>query len=50
MTLQENQLISVNFDPQLVAVLREVHYLKSRDTEDIPESAATIYERNDTFR
>ena len=35
---------------QLVAVLREVHYLEIRASEDIPESAASIYAKNDTFR
>ena len=35
---------------QLVAVLREVRYLEQRSQENIPESAAKIYEKNDTFR
>lgn len=47
---EESKLISVNFDPQLVAVLREVRYLEQRSKEDIPESAAKIYEKNDKFR
>ena len=35
---------------QLIAVLREVHYLEIRETEGIPESAATIYSKNEMFR
>ena len=46
---EETKLITVNFDPQLVAVLREVKYLEQRDEEKIPESAAAIYTRYDTL-
>ena len=35
---------------QLIAVLREVKYLEQRNKEEIPDSAAKIYERNDIFR
>lgn len=34
----------------MVAVLREVKYLEMRDKETIPESAAEIYSKNETFR
>ncbi|KAK2885147.1 hypothetical protein Q8A73_021621 [Channa argus] len=37
------QLISVNFNPQLASVLREVRYLEARQTEAIPETAVQIY-------
>uniref|UniRef100_A0A7N6A444 Dynein heavy chain 9, axonemal n=1 Tax=Anabas testudineus TaxID=64144 RepID=A0A7N6A444_ANATE len=37
------QLISVNFNPQLASVLREVKYLEARQTEAIPEAAVQIY-------
>ncbi|XP_067673689.1 dynein beta chain, ciliary-like [Haliotis asinina] len=47
---EESKLITVNFDPQLVAVLREVKYLEIRAEEEIPQSANAMYERNDTFR
>ena len=47
---EETKLIAVNFDPQLVAVLREVHYLEIKQQESIPDSAQTIYSKNDTFR
>ena len=47
----ETKLIRVNFDPQLVAVLREVKYLEmTKSKTEIPESAAAIFERNETFR
>ncbi|XP_059180294.1 dynein axonemal heavy chain 9-like [Centropristis striata] len=38
------QLISVNFNPQLASVLREVKYLEARQTQDIPDSAVQIYD------
>eukprot|EP00041_Stephanoeca_diplocostata_P039521 m.1633795 g.1633795 ORF g.1633795 m.1633795 type:complete len:4492 (+) comp25411_c0_seq1:204-13679(+) len=48
----ENRHISINFDPQLVAVLREVKYLELQETnpEKMPESAQAVYARNETFR
>ena len=46
---EETRLISVNFDPQLTAVLREVKYLENRGSEDIPDSAGTLYSKNDTL-
>ncbi|KAM9424094.1 dynein axonemal heavy chain 9 isoform 2-T2 [Pholidichthys leucotaenia] len=39
----DTQLISVNFNPQLSSVLREVKYLEARQTEAIPETAVEIY-------
>lgn len=37
---------------QLVALLREVKYLRQRDSSRhaIPESAAAIYSKNETYR
>ncbi|XP_076454452.1 dynein beta chain, ciliary-like [Babylonia areolata] len=43
-------LIKVNFDPALVAVLRETHYLKTMGYEEVPESAEKIFEQVDTIR
>ncbi|XP_030610318.1 dynein axonemal heavy chain 9 isoform X3 [Archocentrus centrarchus] len=37
------QQITVNFNPQLASVLREVKYLEVRQTEAIPETAVQIY-------
>nr|XP_006635186.1 PREDICTED: dynein heavy chain 9, axonemal isoform X1 [Lepisosteus oculatus] len=44
------KLIAVNFDPQLVSVLREVKYLESRQTEKIPSTAAKIYSKKELYR
>lgn len=42
--------LSVNFDPQLVAVLREVKYLETAsESGDIPDRAAAIYNQNESF-
>ena len=46
----DTNLIMVNFNPRLEAVLREVRYLKYMDEETIPESAAELYQRHDTLR
>lgn len=46
---EETKLIQVNFDPQLVAVLREVKYLEIRAEEEVPEAAKAIYSRYDTL-
>jgi dynein heavy chain len=47
-----SRMLSINFDPQLVAVLREVKYLEREEhlSSDLPEDAAAIYARNETFR
>ncbi|GCC26775.1 hypothetical protein chiPu_0005195 [Chiloscyllium punctatum] len=46
----ETKLISVNFDPQLVSVLREVKYLEARHTVNIPDAAAEIYSMKESYR
>lgn len=48
----QSSLISVNFDPQLVALLREVKYLEQRDSteQEIPQSAAAIFSQHETYR
>ncbi|CAF3056070.1 unnamed protein product [Rotaria socialis] len=45
----KNQLIQLNFHPQLETVLREVRYLEIKDRKDIPQAALEIYKENDTF-
>lgn len=45
----ETKLIKVNFDPQLIAVLREVKYLEDDETKEIPESAKSVYQHYDTL-
>nr|XP_020145462.1 dynein heavy chain 11, axonemal [Microcebus murinus] len=44
-----NGLLSVNFDPKLVAVLREVKYLLMLKKPDIPDSALAIFNKRNTI-
>ncbi|KAM9371423.1 dynein axonemal heavy chain 9-like [Phaethornis superciliosus] len=46
----ETKLISVNFDSQLVSVLREVSYLSSSHMGTIPPMAAEIYSSKDSYQ
>ncbi|KFQ91060.1 Dynein heavy chain 9, axonemal, partial [Nipponia nippon] len=46
----ETKLITVNFDPQLVAVLREVSYLSGSQMGAIPPTAAEIYSSKESYR
>lgn len=46
---KENGLLKVNFDPILVRLLREVKYLKQL-SRDVPETAAKLFEKADTYR
>ncbi|XP_062979874.1 dynein axonemal heavy chain 11 [Elgaria multicarinata webbii] len=45
----EDDLLNVNFDPKLFAVLRDVKYLLLLDQPDIPSSALELYEKRGTF-
>ena len=47
---KETKLIAVNFDKRLQAVLREVKYLKFMAEDEIPASAASLFERHDVLR
>ncbi|GLH12098.1 Dynein beta chain, ciliary [Gryllus bimaculatus] len=40
----------LNFDPELSAMIREVHYLKLMGRSNIPPEAMAMYERGKTFR
>ncbi|XP_006154552.1 dynein heavy chain 11, axonemal [Tupaia chinensis] len=44
-----NGLLSVNFDPKLVAVLREVKYLLMLKKPNLPDSALTIFKKRNTI-
>ncbi|KAH0629591.1 hypothetical protein JD844_011790, partial [Phrynosoma platyrhinos] len=46
----KNKQIAVNFNPQLVSVLREVSYLGTDQFGSIPEIAAEIYASRESFR
>lgn len=45
----EDGLLQVNFDPRVVALLREVRYMASLQVEP-PDVASNIYAKSDTFR
>ncbi|NXH48679.1 DYH9 protein, partial [Dicaeum eximium] len=45
----QTKLITVNFDPQLVSVLREVSYLRGSGAGAIPLEAAEIYSCKESF-
>lgn len=44
-----NGFLRVNFDPKVVALLREVRYMSALQV-DAPEAAANIYSKSDVFR
>ncbi|XP_053544923.1 dynein axonemal heavy chain 9 [Bombina bombina] len=46
----DSKLISVNFDPQLVSVLREVKYLQNLKMETIPRQAEDLFSSKESFR
>ncbi|XP_074120841.1 dynein axonemal heavy chain 9 [Sminthopsis crassicaudata] len=46
----ETKQITVNFNPQLISVLREVNYLKMRQTRYIPEIATEIFSSREYYR
>ncbi|NXG21537.1 DYH9 protein, partial [Grallaria varia] len=46
----QTRLITVNFDPQLVSVLREVHYLSGSQAGAIPPTAAGIYSSRESYQ
>ncbi|XP_077110730.1 dynein axonemal heavy chain 9 isoform X2 [Ranitomeya variabilis] len=47
---QGSKLINVNFDPQLVSVLREVKYLQTLNMETIPKEAEDIFSTKESYR
>ena len=47
--IRENDLLKVNFDPKVVALLREVKYLGAL-TVTPPTAASDVYSKSDTFR
>ncbi|KAJ3391292.1 hypothetical protein HDU84_006208 [Entophlyctis sp. JEL0112] len=47
--VRSNELLEVNFDPKVVALLREVKYFASL-TVTVPEAAAAIFAKSETFR
>ncbi|XP_056405417.1 dynein axonemal heavy chain 9 [Hyla sarda] len=47
---EDSKLIKVNFDPQLVSVLREVKYLQTLRMETIPKEAEDIFSTKESYR
>ncbi|XP_076261923.1 dynein heavy chain at 93AB isoform X2 [Rhynchophorus ferrugineus] len=47
---QKNKELYLNFNPQLSAILREVHYLNLMKVADIPETALKLAEKNEIYR
>ncbi|XP_064006872.1 dynein axonemal heavy chain 17 [Pogoniulus pusillus] len=45
-----SSLLSVNFSEELIAVLREVKYLNFQQQKGIPDSAESLFARNETFQ
>lgn len=48
--VEDTKLITLNFDPELSAILREVHYLRLMHKSDIPRSAIAFSEEQETYR
>lgn len=42
--------INLNFDPELAAILREVHYLRLMHKENIPQSGIAFSEEQEVYR
>lgn len=42
--------LTLNFSPHLTAILREVHYLRLMEKEDIPDRGLEFSEKSDVFR
>lgn len=50
MRVEGSKLISLNFDPELSAILREVHYLRLMHKENIPQSGVAFSEEQEVYR
>ncbi|XP_076257481.1 dynein beta chain, ciliary-like [Rhynchophorus ferrugineus] len=46
----ENELLSLNFDKELEAILREVRYLREMDVGDLPPEAVALFSKNEELR
>lgn len=47
---ENSKIISLNFDPELSAILREVHYLRLMHKENIPQSGIAFSEEQEVYR
>ncbi|XP_014471080.1 PREDICTED: dynein beta chain, ciliary-like [Dinoponera quadriceps] len=49
LTIRDNQLLDVNFDPELTAILRETRYMIIMKRTDLPEEAIQLYYKTQYF-
>ncbi|KAI4493969.1 hypothetical protein M0802_009345 [Mischocyttarus mexicanus] len=50
MIKDKRYILQLNFDPDLLAILKEVKYLKRMSHSDIPQEALEVSEKAETFR
>lgn len=48
--IENSKLITLNFDPELSHILREVHYLRLMHKSNIPKSGIAFSEEQETYR
>lgn len=48
--VEDSKIIKLNFDPELSAILREVHYLRLMQKENIPQSGVAFSEEQEVYR
>ena len=48
--IEDSKIIKLNFDPELSAILREVHYLRLMHKENIPQSGIAFSEEQEVYR
>lgn len=48
--IPDSKIIQLNFDPELSAILREVHYLRLMHKQNIPQSAVAFSEEQEVYR
>ena len=49
LTVHENKLLELNFNPELTALLREIRFMIMMKRTDIPEEAIELYNRMQYF-
>lgn len=47
---ENSKMIHLNFDPELSAILREVHYLRLMLKENIPQTGVAFSEEQEIYR
>lgn len=48
--IENSKLITLNFDPQLSVILREVHYLRLMHKDNVPKCGIAFSEEQETYR